>query len=34
MLENRHPHGNMGVLVNAARAGLGVSTTTPQSVSA
>ena len=24
MLENRHPYGNMGVLVNAAREGLGV----------
>ncbi len=34
MLENKHPSGNMSVLVNAARAGLGVSARREQSVPA
>ena len=34
MLENRHPAGNMGVLVNAAAAGLGAASVRQQSVPA
>lgn len=34
MLENTHPFGNMGVLVNASRPGLGASAAKPQAVTA